>query len=137
MSSKWLPWHICGPDKHHWLNLSITASLTQTYARVIYDYVQPYVPAGVTDWVELDTMRRWPGKLGSSAAEFKHFRAKYLDPGVAQINSLSDVDVSYETRADSGTSRKINKLRFRVKRKDTVTALLARQPESEDILRTL
>jgi hypothetical protein len=93
--------HITGPDKHHWLNLCITASFTQTFARALYDYAQPYVTAGVTAWVELEEMRRWPGKLGSTASEFKHFRPKYLDPAVKQINELSDLDVSYETRADA------------------------------------
>ncbi|MFM0617478.1 replication initiation protein [Paraburkholderia nemoris] len=129
--------HITGPDKHHWLNLCITASFTQTFARVLYDYAQPYVTAGVTAWVELEEMRRWPGKLGSTASEFKHFRPKYLDPAVKQINELSDLDVSYETRADAQGSKKINKLRFRIKRKDTVAVLLTRQPESHDLLLSL
>ncbi|MEX3821155.1 replication initiation protein [Paraburkholderia sp. BR14312] len=129
--------HITGPDKHHWLNLCITASFSQTYARAIYDYVLPFVAAGLTDWIELDVMRRWPGKLGTSASEFKHFRPKYLDPAVRQINELSDIDLSYETRADSETSRKINKIRFRMKRKDTVAALLSRQPDAHDLLLTL
>jgi len=129
--------HITGPDKHHWLNLCITASFTQTFARALYDYAQPYVTAGVTAWVELEEMRRWPGKLGSTASEFKHFRPKYLDPAVKQINELSDLDVSYETRADAQGSKKINKLRFRIKRKDTVAVLLTRQPESHDLLLSL
>jgi Initiator Replication protein len=129
--------HITGPDKHHWLNLCITASFSQTFARAIYDFVQPYVLASVTDWIELAEMRRWPGKLGTTATEFKHFRPKYLDPAIAQINELSDLEVSYETRADLPGSKKINKLRFRIKRKDSVAALLTRQPASHDILLTL
>lgn len=129
--------HITGPEKHHWLNLCITASFTQTYARAIYDYVLPHAAAGSTDWVDLDVMRSWPGKLGASAAQFKHFRQKYLEPAVRQINELSDLEISYETRADSETSNKINRIRFRVRRKDTVAALLTRQPESHEILHTL
>ncbi|PXX08245.1 replication initiator protein [Paraburkholderia tropica] len=129
--------HITGPEKHHWLNLCITAAFSQTFARAIYDYIQPFVTAGLTDWIELDVMRRWPGKLGSSASEFKHFRPKYLDPAVKQINELSDLDISYETRADGESSRKINKIRFRLKRKDTVAAMLTRQPNAHDLLLTL
>lgn len=129
--------HITGPEKYHWLNLRITAAFSQTYARAIYDYVQPYVSAGVTDWIPLDVMRSWPGKLGSSATEFKHFRPKYLDPAVTQINELSDIEVTYETRADAPGSKKINKMRFRIKRKDAVATLLSRQPESHDLLRAL
>jgi hypothetical protein len=129
--------HITGPEKHHWLNLCITAAFTQTYSRAIYDYVLPHVHDGLTDWLDLDVMRSWPGKLGTSASEFKHFRQKYLEPAVKQINELSDLDLTYETRADSGTSKKINRIRFRVKRKDTVAALLTRQPESHDLLLTL
>ncbi|WP_321865505.1 replication initiation protein [Paraburkholderia tropica] len=129
--------HITGPEKHHWLNLCITAAFSQTFARAIYDYMQPFVTAGLTDWIELDVMRRWPGKLGSSASEFKHFRPKYLDPAVKQINELSDLDISYETRADGESSRKINKIRFRLKRKDTVAAMLTRQPNAHDLLLTL
>ncbi|CAG9221282.1 Initiator replication protein B [Paraburkholderia tropica] len=129
--------HITGPEKHHWLNLCITAAFSQTFARAIYDYIQPFVSAGLTDWIELDVMRRWPGKLGTSASEFKHFRPKYLDPAVKQINELSDLDISYETRADGESSRKINKIRFRLKRKDTVAAMLTRQPNAHDLLLTL
>jgi hypothetical protein len=126
--------HITGPEKHHWLNLCITAAFTQTYSRAIYDYVQPNVHSGLTDWLDLDVMRSWPGKLGKSAAEFKHFRQKYLEPAVRQINELSDLDLAYETRADTPGSKKINRIRFRIKRKDTVAAMLARQPESHDLL---
>jgi hypothetical protein len=126
--------HITGPEKHHWLNLCITAAFTQTYSRAIYDFVLPNVHDGLTDWLDLDVMRSWPGKLGKSAAEFKHFRQKYLEPAVRQINELSDLDLAYETRADTPGTKKINRIRFRIKRKDTVAALLARQPESHDLL---
>ncbi|MDR5740081.1 replication initiation protein [Caballeronia sp. LZ016] len=126
--------HITGPEKHHWLNLCITASFTQTYSRAIYDHVLPHVHDGLTDWLDLDVMRSWPGKLGKSASEFKHFRQKYLEPAVKQINELSDLDLAYETRADTPGSKRINRIRFRIKRKDTVASMLARQPESQDLL---
>lgn len=119
--------HIKDPIKSHWLSLRITSAFTLTYARAIYDHVAAYVTSGVTDWFELDVVRNWPGKAGSSPTVFKYFKRDSLEPAVKQINEVSDIELSYETRTESPKSKKIDRIRFRLSRKegaDTVRASL-------------
>jgi Initiator Replication protein len=119
--------HIKDPEKSHWLSLRITSAFTLTYARAIYDHVIAYVADGITDWFELDVIRNWPGKAGSSATVFKYFKRDSLEPAVKQINEVSDIELSYETRTESPKSKKIDRIRFRLSRKegaDTVRASL-------------
>jgi Initiator Replication protein len=119
--------HIRDPLKSHWLSLRITSAFTLTYARAIYDHVVSYATQGITDWFELEVVRSWPGKAGSSATVFKYFKRDSLEPAVKQINEVSDIALSYETRTESPKSKKIDRIRFRLSRKegaDTVRASL-------------
>jgi hypothetical protein len=116
--------HIQDPAKTHWLSLRVTASFTLLYARSIYDHVVLCLLAGATDWTSVDDVREWPGKSLACKAEFKYFRRDYLEPAVRQINELSDIEISYETRTATPGSRKIERIRFRVsKKKDALPAV--------------
>jgi hypothetical protein len=117
--------HIKDPEKSHWLSLRITSAFTLTYARAIYDHVIAYVADGITDWFELDVIRNWPGKAGSSATVFKYFKRDSLEPAVKQINEVSDIELSYETRTESPKSKKIDRIRFRLSRKEGVDTVRA------------
>lgn len=55
--------------------------------------------------------------MGANAQVFKYFKRDWLEPAVKQINEVSDLSLSYETRNEQG-SRKIGRLRFRIQRKD-------------------
>ncbi len=72
--------HIRDPRKSHWLSLRISTAFTRSLARAIYDKVLPSVPAGRTDWIKLDEMRTWPGKMGANASIFKYFKRDWLEP---------------------------------------------------------
>ncbi|MCO5396656.1 replication initiation protein [Ralstonia soli] len=121
--SQLLP-HIKDPAKSHWLSLRITANFTQAYARAIYDHVLPYVEEGATPWIPLDTIRYWPGKLSSASAEFKYFKRDSFEPAIRQINELSDIELEYETAREALT-KKINRIRFRIKRKEGAESVVA------------
>src|SRR5258708_11720491 len=110
------------PENSYWTSLLVTSRFTLIYARGIYDHVLPTVPNGITDWLSLDLVRNLPGKSWANNAEFKYFKRDYLEPAVNQINELSDIELSYETRAGTPGSRKKDQIRFRLKRKEGALA---------------
>jgi hypothetical protein len=125
------------PENSYWTSLLVTSRFTLIYARGIYDHVLPSVPSGVTEWLPLDVVRNLPGKSWANNAEFKYFKRDYLEPAVKQINELSDVELSYETRAGTPGSRKKDQIRFRLKRKDGALASKAAMLNSVALFRTL
>ena len=127
---------IRGPGKSHWLSLRITSLFTLSYARVMYDHLLPYADDGMTDWLTLEELRAWQGEMGANAQIFKYFKRDWLEPAVKQINEVSDLSLSYETRNEPG-SRKIGRLRFRIQRKDMAERLLHTHEEAQAIYRTL
>ncbi|HEX7912090.1 MAG TPA: replication initiation protein [Paraburkholderia sp.] len=129
--------HIKDPAKSHWLSLRITSAFTLTYSRAIYDHVIGYADEGVTEWFEVAAVRNWPGKAASSATEFKYFKRDNLDKAVKQINAVSDIDLSYETRTETPKSKKIDRIRFRLKRKETAGAIRASLLGAQEIYVTL
>ncbi|WP_027803335.1 replication initiation protein [Paraburkholderia dilworthii] len=127
---------IRGPGKSHWLSLRITSLFTLSYARVMYDHLLPYADDGTTDWFELEELRSWQGAMGAKAHEFKYFKRDWLAPAVDQINEVSDLKISYETRNEPG-SRKIGRLRFRIERKELAERVLHTHEQAQALYRTL
>ncbi|MFJ4291216.1 replication initiation protein [Cupriavidus sp. NPDC089707] len=129
--------HIRDPRKSHWLSLRISTAFTRSLARAIYDKVLPSVPAGRTDWIKLDEMRTWPGKMGANASIFKYFKRDWLEPAVREINEISDIELSYETRTESTSSKKVDRIRFQLQRKDTADAVMASLSDASQIYKIL
>jgi hypothetical protein len=129
--------HIRDPRKSHWLSLRISTAFTRSLARAIYDKVLPSVAVGRTDWIPLDVMRTWPGKMGANAAIFKYFKRDWLEPAVREINEVSDIELSYETRTESTSSKKIDRIRFLLKRKDTADAVMASLADASHVYKVL
>lgn len=127
---------IRGPGKSHWLSLRITSLFTLSYARVLYDHLLPYADERVTEWFTLDELRSWQGAMGAKAQEFKYFKRDWLSPAVEQINEVSDLVLSYETRNEPG-SRKIGRLRFRIERKDMAERVLHTHEQAQAIYQAL
>ncbi|WP_423383597.1 replication initiation protein, partial [Burkholderia sp. LMG 32019] len=127
---------IRGPGKSHWLSLRITSLFTLSYARVMYDNLLPFADEGMTDWIPLDELRGWQGEMGANAQVFKYFKRDWLEPAVQQINEVSDLAITYETRTVQG-SRKIGSLRFRITRKDLAERVLHTHEHAQAIYQTL
>ncbi|CAB3805359.1 replication initiation protein [Pararobbsia alpina] len=127
---------IRGPGKSHWLSLRITSMFSLSYARVMYDHLQAYADESLTEWIPLDDLRGWQGEMGVNAQVFKYFKRDWLDPAVKQINDVSDLTISYESRNLPG-SRKIGSLRFRIERKGLADRLLHTHEHAQHIYRTL
>jgi plasmid replication initiation protein len=127
---------IRGPGKSHWLSLRITSLFSLSYARVMYDHLLPYAEEDVTDWFSLEELRAWQGSMGAKAQEFKYFKRDWLAPAVDQINEVSDLQISFETRNEPG-SRKIGRMRFRVRRKELAERVLHTHEHAQLLYQTL
>jgi hypothetical protein len=125
------------PRKSHWLSLRISTAFTRSLSRAIYDQVLPSVPNGRTEWIRLEDMRSWPGKMGANAAIFKYFKRDWLEPAVREINEVSDIELTYETKTESITSKRIDRIRFLLKRKDTADAALASLADASHLYKIL
>jgi hypothetical protein len=115
---------ILGSGASHWMSLRITSQFKLSYARAIYDRLLLCAPerkgdSTETEWLSLDEIRSWQGEMGAQALIYKYFKRSWLDPAIAHINEVSDLEVSYDTLNEKG-SRKVSKIRFRMTRKETV-----------------
>jgi hypothetical protein len=117
--------------------LRISTAFTRSLSRAIYDQVLPSVPNGRTEWIRLEEMRSWPGKMGANAAIFKYFKRDWLEPAVREINEVSDIELTYETKTESITSKRIDRIRFLLKRKDTADAALASLADASHLYKIL
>ncbi|WP_321899451.1 replication initiation protein [Paraburkholderia heleia] len=125
------------PQNSYWTSLLVTSRFTVIYARAIYDHVLPTLSSGTTGWLPMEVVRNLPGRSWANHAEFKYFKRDYLEPAVKQINELSDIDLSYETRAGTPGSRKQDQIRLRFKRKEGALAVKAAMLNSVALFQTL
>ncbi|WP_321938375.1 replication initiation protein [Paraburkholderia sp. J8-2] len=125
------------PQNSYWTSLLVTSRFTVIYARAIYDHVLPTLSSGTTGWLPIEVVRNLPGRSWANHAEFKYFKRDYLEPAVKQINELSDIDLSYETRAGTPGSRKQDQIRLRFKRKEGALAVKAAMLNSVALFQTL
>jgi hypothetical protein len=125
------------PQNSYWTSLLVTSKFTVIYARAIYDHVLPTLSSGTTGWLPIEVIRNLPGRSWANHAEFKYFKRDYLEPAVKQINELSDIELSYETRAGTPGSRKQDQIRLRFKRKEGALAVKAAMLNSVALFQTL
>jgi len=105
---------LTGPQNRSFLSIRITAAFTTAYAHALYGMLLRDRDVGRTDWMHVDTLREWMGATAKSLQAFKDFKRYALDNAISQINDVSDIFVTYETRTGEGT-RKITHLRFTIK----------------------
>ncbi|MGT2453929.1 replication initiation protein [Cupriavidus basilensis] len=129
--------HIRDPRKSHWLSLRISTAFTRSLARAIYDKVLPSVTDGRTDWIKLEEIRTWPGKMGANATIFKYFKRDWLEPAVQEINAISDIELLYKTRTESTSSKKVDRIQFLLKRKDNADAVMASLSDASQLYKIL
>lgn len=106
--------HIKDPSSYTYLSLRITASFTSTYASNIYEKLLSTLFRGGTDWIEIDEFRAMAGaKNVKTLQDFRNFKRYVITVAVEQINTLTNIFVSYETKSTSGTKR-ITHIKFKV-----------------------
>lgn len=104
------------PEQSQFLSLRVSNAFTSKNARALYDRLLNFTDEGVTDWLDLETVRIWADADSKSFTEFKYLKRDVLDPAVKQINEVSNLEVKYSTNNIPG-SKRIGAVRFTVTKK--------------------
>jgi hypothetical protein len=75
--------------------------------------------------------------MGKSAEVFKYCKRDCLDPAVREINEVSDIELTYQTGTATTSSKKIDRIRFHLKRKDTADAVMADLMGADQVYKAL
>ncbi len=105
--------------------LRYTKDMKSQYSIRLYGMLRDWLPKG-TYTVPVERLREDLGATDPSYLSFKPFRVRVLDPAVSEINSLSDLKVTY-TKITKG--RKITDVSFKIKLKPTQKAIEAMAKE--------
>lgn len=105
--------HIKNPKTSHFLSLKYV--FKSVHAKIIYDRLQLFIDDGVSPWYDLDHLRQLLGCTAKTYEEFKYLKRYVLEEGIQQINEITDLEVTYDTKNVPG-SKKIGQLRFRIKK---------------------
>ena len=96
------------------INLNIQRQFTGGHALALYENCFRFVNTGSTGWWPLEIFRRLMGVDGSDYYQtFKHLNAKVIKPAVAEVNKVSDIIVTPETRK---MGRQVTEIRFLIRR---------------------
>lgn len=103
------------------INLNIQRQFTGGHALALYENCFRFVNTGSTGWWSLEIFRRLMGVEDSDYYKsFKHLNAKIIKPAVAEVNKVSDIIVTPETRK---MGRSVTDIRFLIKRNPQLTIL--------------
>jgi hypothetical protein len=96
------------------INLNIQRQFTGGHALALYENCYRFINTGSTGWWPLDLFRRLMGVDGSDYYKsYKQLNAKVIKPAVAEVNKVSDIIVTPETRK---MGRSVTDIRFLIKR---------------------
>ncbi|MCV6592138.1 MAG: replication initiation protein [Silicimonas sp.] len=103
------------------INLNIQRQFTGGHALALYENCFRFIKTGSTGWWPLDVFRRLMGVDGSDYyLTFKHLNAKIIKPAVAEVNRVSDILITPETRKQG---RAVSDIRFLIKRNPQLAIL--------------
>jgi hypothetical protein len=103
------------------INLNIQRQFTGGHALALYENCFRFVGTRSTGWWPLQIFRRLMGVDGSEYYNsYKHLNAKIIKPAVAEVNRVSDILITSETRKEG---RAVSHIRFRIKRNPQLAIL--------------
>jgi len=125
------------PRSFTFLSLRISAALDSIYSNVMYERLSREEYRGQTSMMTVEEFRAWFGKEDNKyLSEFKYLKRNVIDPSVRRINELTDIKVSYETRARGGGKR-VTHLVFRVEPNPTGKYALSNMVEIDSTQRAI
>lgn len=103
------------------INLNIQRKFTGGHALALYENCFRFIKTGSTGWWPLEIFRRLMGVDGSDYYQsYKHLNAKIIKPAVAEVNKVSDIIVTPETRK---RGRQVCDIRFLITRNPQLAML--------------
>ena len=95
------------------INLSIQREFSSGHALALYENCYRFVRTGSTGWWDIALFRRLMGVEDSAYyAVFKHLNAKIVKPAVAEVNAVSNIQLTAELRRQS---RVVTAIRFLIR----------------------
>ncbi|WP_025140900.1 replication initiation protein [Achromobacter sp. DH1f] len=110
---------IKSPAASHFLSLRYI--FKSIHAKVLFDRLQLHISKGMTSWIPLEELRTWWGFASDEYAEFKKMRQRVIEKAVSQINEVTGLNVSYDTKNVPG-SKRVGSIRFHIKKTDDFDA---------------
>lgn len=110
---------IKSPAASHFLSLRYI--FKSIHAKILFDRLQLHVAKGMTAWIPLEELRAWWGFAADEYAEFKKMRQRVIEKAVTQINEVTHLNVSYDTKNVPG-SKRVGSIRFYIKKTDEFDA---------------
>lgn len=102
------------PSVFAMINMAIQRNFTSGHALALYENCFRFVRTGSTGWWEIDVFRRLMGVHDMAYYEdYAKLNAKVIKPSVKEVNAVSDITLTVETRRES---RKVKFIRFLVAR---------------------
>ncbi|MFL9610999.1 replication initiation protein [Methylobacillus sp. Pita2] len=110
--------HVKNPESYTMLSLRISSALTSQYALTLYEKLNSMLFRGGTEWMTVENAREYAGASGVKTLEkYGDFKRYVLTPSIEQINELTDISVTLETKCTEGT-RRITHIKFKVTRNE-------------------
>lgn len=107
------------PDIYARISLSVQNKFKSKYALALYELLVDYLGVGQTGWIELETFRRLMGVAEGEHPEYKKFNQRIVQVALREVNKLSDITVSVETRRPG---RQVEALKFKARAKQATAA---------------
>ncbi|MVW77677.1 replication initiation protein [Bordetella sp. 02P26C-1] len=104
---------IKSPAASHFLSLRYV--FKSIHAKILFDRLQLFIAQGTTGWISLDELRGWWGFKADEYAEFKKMRQRVIEKAVSQINEVTGLHVSYDTKNVPG-SKRVGNIRFQIEK---------------------
>lgn len=97
------------------INLSIQREFSSGHALALYENCYRFVRTGSTGWWEIPLFRQLMGVEDSAYyGVFKHLNAKIIKPAVAEVNAVSNIQLTPELRRQA---RVVTAIRFLIREK--------------------
>lgn len=104
---------IKSPSASHFLSLRYV--FKSIHAKILFDRLQLVIPEGMTGWISLEELRHWWGFEADEYAEFKKIRQRVIEKAVTQINEVTGLHVTYDTKNIPG-SKRVGHIRFQIEK---------------------
>jgi plasmid replication initiation protein len=106
-----LPEKLANPDVYATINIGIQNKFAGSYSLALYENCLRFKKVGSTGWHTVDLWRSMLGAKDPHYDEFKRFNSKIIAKAVAEINTVSDIEVTPEFRREN---RRVTHIRFLV-----------------------
>lgn len=106
------------PEFYGRLNMAVLSRFKSSYGLALYENCIRYQKIHKTPWFDMETYRKLMGVGEGRYSKFRDFNRRVLQPAIDEVNEYSTIEIELELEK---INRVVNKLRFKISRKDQDT----------------